>query len=328
MNNSTILRTSAILFAEDSENINPVIIKRKMIEGIFLELDNRKLKIFEIVDFLKSMLDLAFTEEEIVGIINESSEGFFDIIPSTEHSKSIVQLTSDRFKKLQKKVEELSFDDIIELFGQDIYEGSIEKGDIRDVVYRYIYYLINTNHRTLSKIISGKKIDGEISLIEAKFKSSESDLINQFINWDNKAKDKSLYMLISYSIEYCLIVNNADSESFAESIKDKVFFLDTNILFRALGINGETREKRIISFLEKCRDNGQEFAISKYTLTEFNDTINYHLKRINELPYAKINPEIFEYFNLNSSIAKSFYTWKAGRSMEALIISKCTLMAY
>lgn len=158
MNNSTILRTSAILFAEDSENINPVIIKRKMIEGIFLELDNRKLKIFEIVDFLKSMLDLAFTEEEIVGIINESSEGFFDIIPSTEHSKSIVQLTSDRFKKLQKKVEELSFDDIIELFGQDIYEGSIEKGDIRDVVYRYIYYLINTNHRTLSKSSQVKRL--------------------------------------------------------------------------------------------------------------------------------------------------------------------------
>jgi hypothetical protein len=44
MNKNTILRTSAVLFAEDSKNINPTIIKRKMIESVFLELENKTIQ--------------------------------------------------------------------------------------------------------------------------------------------------------------------------------------------------------------------------------------------------------------------------------------------
>jgi hypothetical protein len=317
MNKNTILRTSAVLYAEGSKKIDPTIIKRKMIESIFLEIDNKKVAVFELVDYLKKYLELDFTEEEIVGIINLTDEGYFDIIPYKESSKTKVQLTSDRYKRLVEKVESLSFDDIIELFGNDIYIGEIKLKEIKDILHRYVYFLMNTNHNTLTKILSGKHSEGDISLCESDFTNNERDLINQFISWDNTAKNKSLFMLISYSIEYCLVVNKSDSQSFLNSIKDKIFYLDNSIIYRALGINGETRQNRIISFLDKCIENGQTFSISKHTNKEFNDTIKHHIKHLKNLPAAKINPEIFELFNLNGDVAKFYYSWKAGRNADS-----------
>ena len=320
MNKNTILRTSAVLFAEDSKNINPTIIKRKMIESVFLELENKTVTIIQLVDYLKKFIELDFTEEEVIGIINSSKEGYFDIIPIKELSKTKVKLTSERYKRIQKKVEDLSFDDIIDLFGKEIYEGDIKFNSIKDIIHSYVYYLINTNHKTLTKILSGTHSEGDISLCESEFKLSERDLINQFINWDNSTKNKALFVLISYSIEYCLVVNNADSDSFIESLKDKNFFLDSNIIYRALGINGETRKNRILSFLDKCKENGQTFSISKHTYKEFTDTLKHHIKGLDKYSANKINPEVFERFHLDGDITSLYYKWKADRSSGSLDI--------
>jgi hypothetical protein len=318
MNKNTILRTSAVLFAEDSKNINPTIIKRKMIESVFLELENKTITIIQLVDYLKKFLELDFSEEEIIGIINSSPKGYFDIIPLKELSKTKVKLTSERYKRVQQKVEDLSFDDIIDLFGKEIYKGDIKFNSIKDIILSYVYYLINTNHNTLTKILLGTHSEGDISLSESKFKLSERDLINQFINWDNSTKNKGLFALISYSIEYCLVVNNADSDSFIESLKDKNFFLDSNIIYRALGLNGETRKNRILSFLDKCKENGQTFSISKHTYKEFTDTLKHNIKGLGKYSANKINPEVFERFYLDGNITSLYYKWKADRSSGSL----------
>lgn len=320
MNKNTILRTSAVLFAEDSKNINPTIIKRKMIESVFLELENKTITIIQLVDYLKKFIELDFTEEEVIGIINSSKEGYFDIIPIRELPMTKVKLTRERYKIVQKKVEDLSFDDIINLFGKEIYEGDIKFNSIKDIIHSYVYYLINTNHKTLTKILSGTHSEGDISLCESEFKLSERDLINQFINWDNSTKNKALFVLISYSIEYCLVVNNADGDSFIESLKGKNFFLDSNIIYRALGINGETRKNRILSFLDKCKENGQTFSISKHTYKEFTDTIKHHIKGLDKYSANKINPEVFERFHLDGDITSLYYKWKADRSSGSLDI--------
>lgn len=314
MNKNTILRTSAVLFAEDSKNINPTIIKRKMIESVFLELENKTVTIVQLVDYLKKYIELDFTEEEVIGIINSTKEGYFDLIPIKELSKTKVKLTNDRYKKVLQKVEDLSFDDIVDLFGKEVYKGEVKFDKIKDTIHSYVYYLINTNHNTLTKILSGTHSEGDISLCESEFVLNERDLINQFINWDNSAKNKALFVLISYSIEYCLVVNNADSDSFIESLKDKNFFLDSNIIYRALGINGEIRKKRVLSFLDKCQENGQVFSISKHTYKEFKDTLKYHVKGLNKYSANKINPEIFERFHLDGDITSLYYKWKSDRS--------------
>jgi hypothetical protein len=188
MNKNTILRTSAVLFAEDSKNINPTIIKRKMIESIFIELENRRITVIEIVNYIKKFLSLDFTEEEVIGIINATDEEYFDLIPHKEISRTKVQLTIDRFKKLEAKVESLSFDDIVDLFSNDIYVGEIKPKEVKDILHRYVYFLINTNHNTLTKILSGTHGEGDISLCVADFNIKERDLINQFISWDNVLK--------------------------------------------------------------------------------------------------------------------------------------------
>jgi hypothetical protein len=76
------------------------------------------------------------------------------------------------------------------------------------------------------------------------------------------------------------------------------------------------RQARILSFLDKCIENGQTFSISKHTYKEFNDTIKYHIKHLKNFPSAKINPEVFERFNLDGDVAKFYYTWKAGRNAD------------
>ena len=80
----------------------------------------------------------------------------------------------------------------------------------------------------------------------------------------------------------------------SKSLRTKIFYLDNAILYRALGINGETRRRRTISFLKKCKESGQKFVISKFTRIEFFNTIEYHLQQLNtSTPFGQISPRTF-----------------------------------
>ncbi len=120
------------------------------------------------------------------------------------------------------------------------------------------------------------------------FTLEEREAINEFLEWDDINKNKSIFALISYSLEYAVITNHQESSAvFLNSIKHKVFFLDNNVLYRAIGLNGDNRQNRIITFLNKCKSAGQEFKISKLFREKITDTIKHNVKLLQKFPLKK-----------------------------------------
>ena len=115
-------------------------------------------------------------------------------------------------------------------------------------------------------------------------------------------------------MEYAIITNHYDSSSvFLNSIKNKEFFLDNNVLYRAIGLNGENRQNRILSFLKKCYKSGQKFKISCYSDKEFKETIKYYVKKLQQVPFKKINYSLFSKYTIDPSIYEYYHKWKASR---------------
>lgn len=76
-------------------------------------------------------------------------------------------------------------------------------------------------------------------------------------------------------------------------VENKTLYLDTNIIFRAIGINGTERRKVVTAFLQKCKDANIRLAILDSTETEFVDTITYHIAKIKEIPRGKIDSRLY-----------------------------------
>jgi hypothetical protein len=112
-----------------------------------------------------------------------------------------------------------------------------------------------------------------------------------------------------------VITNHYESSSvFLNSVKNKVFYLDNNVLYRAIGLNGESRKKRIREFLSKCKSAGQIFKVSKFTEKEFKETIKHHIRSLQKVPFRKINYNLFSKYSLDPSIYEYYHKWKANRS--------------
>ena len=59
MNSKNISRTAAIIFSEESSAIKSTTVQRKIIESLFVENKNKELTIDQIIDELKTSLELS-----------------------------------------------------------------------------------------------------------------------------------------------------------------------------------------------------------------------------------------------------------------------------
>ena len=76
--------------------------------------------------------------------------------------------------------------------------------------------------------------------------------------------------------------------------KKRKIYLDTNIIFRALGINGVSRQKVITAFLDKCLQANITLIISWHTKQEFDFTIQHYIAKIEQFPHGDIYLGAFE----------------------------------
>jgi len=165
-----------------------------------------------------------------------------------------------------------------------------------------------------NKLINPKYKLDDISINHLHFPNLERDAINQFLIWDDIEKNKTIYSLINYSLEYSVISNNVSNANFLEnSVKNKTFYIDNNVIYRAIGIDGENKKNRIRTFLNKCIESGAKIYVSKYTIKEFNETIDFHISQLQKVPFRRINPSLFNQYTNNSGIYGFYHNWKSNR---------------
>ena len=309
----SITRTATVIYADSMSNRTTNTIKRKFVESVFVNNNNTLLTLSELVNTIEEAMGLMFSEDEISPIVKDENVFVEVLNRSSEDIK--YNLQEKRYNTLcSKSIDEI--DNVIETYFSTQVDSSVHftKDSFKDLIYRYLHSILNTNISTYIQFVNPAKTVTIPKLSPEQFEDEEVDLINSFVKWDNETKNKALFKLINYCIEYAIVVNNSSEDVLSKSLRTKVFYLDNALLYRALGINGETRKKRTISFLKKCKESGQKFVISKYTRQEFFKTVDYHLSQLNSsTPFGRITPQVFKRYANGDGFYQFYHEWRNGR---------------
>lgn len=309
----SITRTATIIYADSMSNRTTNTIKKKFVESVYVNNGNTLLTLSELVNIIEETMGLMFSEDEIKPIVKDESVFMEVLNRSSEDIK--YNLQEKRYSTLcSKSIDEI--DNVIETFFSTKVENSlsITKDGFKELMYRYLHSILNTNVSTYVQFVNPTKSVTIPKLNSEQFTDDEIDLINDFVKWNDETKNKAIFKLINYCIEYAIVVNNSSEDVLSKSLRTKVFYLDNALLYRALGINGETRKKRTISFLKKCKESGQKFVISKYTRQEFFNTVDFHLSQLNSsTPFGRITPRVFKRYANGDGFYQFYHEWRNGR---------------
>ena len=144
------------------------------------------------------------------------------------------------------------------------------------------------------------------------YSEHEKEIINGFLQWDNPLKDKAIFDLSSYAIEYSILTNNSTIS--IQSLRNKQIYLDANVIYRALGINGSSREILTRTFLQKFNEVGEKLYISKYTESEFKDSIKFHVDNIEKFNTPRVSSEVYIEASVNEEIYNYYHKWRTHKA--------------
>lgn len=312
MQKEALYRTSAVVYAEGNmESRKTKTIRRKFVEAVFVNSKNCLFTVSEIGVKVYEELDIMLTDNEINEIVSDSD---FFVLHEGKKKEKKYSLHAERYSHLQEKSED-NIEKVVNRYLEDCNGDVSDSDELRSLLDKYLFAMMNSNIVAYKQVLapsSAQKSSGRVDIGD--FSEDEIQTINQFLSWNDSAKDKELFKLVSCCIEYAIAVNNSKENALIEAFKNKVFYLDNALIYRAIGINGDIRKKRTLSFIRKCKECGQELRISKYSCDEFHDTIDYHLSQLNKTtPFGKINPTIFRKRANGEGFYQFYHEWRGDR---------------
>lgn len=318
-NESQLFRLATVLYADNNYVVSPKNILKKIIESVFIEKNNTPLTIHEIIDFIEEKYNLSFDEKEIRDIIDNDRKEESFIVNRLKKEETIF-LTEKRIQHIKNKVSQKNIDFFISEFDRK-HNISIEKDSLKRIIYRFLYEILETNIESFKKLINGEnKVEDIISIESFSYNSEEKEIINNFLKWENEDKDKAIFAIASYALEYCMISNKSGHIQL-ENLKNKVFYLDANVIFRAIGINGKDRQNRTKTFLDKFVQTKTQIKISKYSDNEFKNTLSFYVSKLAIRSFSRpISSDILRdrKIRINEDIYDFYYDWRRGKSNDSL----------
>lgn len=305
---NNIFRLASIIYADTNDkDISNTRIINKFIESVFIENGNLEITIDEIIDTIKLNYKLDFINEEIEKIVEQYGSNYIIYSKHIKLNDKRYETLEDRYKT--NEAEQL-IDIFIEEFTEPIMRLGVSIGKIPDILNTLFYNLVNVSRTQLEQLLNTEN-ESVVLMSDLQLENNERELINLFLCWKNEEKDEFIFKIYNLGIEYSLITTNKTQENMITSISNKVFFLDCNIVFRGIGINGNIRKKRVDTFLSKCLENNEELKISRFTDEEFKSTVNHYFDFLDKWDSEKsFDRNLFKKLTKNDSIYHYFIDWK------------------
>lgn len=288
----------------------------KLIKGT-LFFENKAMSLFEIAQKLKNSFLLEYTPEELYTAIEKSH---FDGIESFDDTNDKLSreycLTFDTLDKMKSKQYDRYFDSIVDAFlkySQSIIgDASYETVDVKNTITDFIFMAFNEDANTIKQLI--KHDIPSIDVEKNNFSTIQKKLINDFLNWNNDEKNQFLFKAVSCGIDYCMLSVKKDSTSFNNIFSGKIFYLDTNIFFRLLGINTVQRQQATQTFIEKCAAAGISVRYTNFTKEEIFSSISHNIAQLEELykDNKPLNPKLLSmhgYIGDTDGFQYAYYEW-------------------
>lgn len=159
--------------------------------------------------------------------------------------------------------------------------------------------------------LAGERKDIQFEWHEDEFSNEENILIQEFIDWDNPGKNEMFLAVLNYALEYLLVAGDNDLQNrsnIKNAFAEKKLYIDTNVIFYCLGINGTVHEEANRTFLKKCRECQEQIYISYYANLELMRTLDHFISELERLNSPAIhntricvrmqNKDVYSYYIL------------------------------
>lgn len=280
MERSSYLRLALIFGENKASTFNKNL--EKMIALVLFDKYNTGLTITDIIADIRDKYALDFSDSEIIGTIhNKNQNRIIQINETRDEVLKSYSITPEEYEKIRKKTDDSSIRKIVELFLKEHEELDISEKTFCDLLVKYLYDVFNSNAETIQALMNGEHLG--MKAANCDYSTDEKKILNAFIYWDNLDKNRCVYQLISCCFDYCMMTVRKDKTVYQTIFNQKKFYLDTNIVFRLMGLNNEKRKLVIDAFILKCKETGVEILYSNHTRSELNDTIRYYVGQIKAL---------------------------------------------
>lgn len=296
----------------------------KMVELVLNAKAPQAMLVSEIVADLNSGYNLSFTDIEVTQAI-EGHRGSDRIVCFNPTAKKVGEkkylLTEKAAQSIENQESQISVTGICDEFLRINPEIEIDTSSMESLIDRYFYRCFNSNATTIMQLLKQDYTDGVLlsdSDLDAQFSDQEKEILNTFIYWENSEKDRFVYQMVSCCFDYCTMTAKKDDAVYETVFKNKFFVLDTNIIFRVIGINQDSRKTVIDAFLKKCEEVGITLVVTNETRAEIRNTINYNIDRIKDL--IKNSTPVKSRFvrecantQINEDFYQFYYDWCMGK---------------
>lgn len=305
----------------------------KMIELVLLDAEDYSqanaaqciaLNSSEIIEKLKDSYGLDFSENEVVNAIKHAKGKIVKL--SGEPVKYAI--SPDTAKKFKNKIDENPFEKLVPKFlhyerenNSEVLDNYIEFKNVNEellakslksLLDHYFYALFNSNASYITSFL-GKQYD-TTELNEEDFTTQEKQILNDFVYWENPEKDTFVFNMVSCCFDYCMLNVKKEPSIYRTVFQNRVFYLDTNIIFRLIGINKGNRQKIISAFIKKCHSVGIALYVTNFTRSEVENTIDGNVNRIRNIlgSNSPINTQMMVFYagsTLNEDFYREYCTW-------------------
>ena len=309
---ANVFRMSATLFANNNYQISPVQLHRKVIEDALFVMNNEDgVTLGVLADYIEKEYFFNFEEKELIKVLHDPKFSHIFVSKVSAGCDTLYLLKKERREHIEANRNK-TLDDYIQEYLSENNFGEEQK----NAIYQYLYVVFTTNVDSFKRMLEVRNVK---SLTEHYTpKEDNVEVINGFLDWENPEKNRAIFNLASYALEFCLLTSKKDSSLKLDSLSHKVFYLDTNILYRAIGINGEDRKLRSLSFLRKLRESNDEIRISKVAWEEYEASQKKYIKQLRKSETPAVRSKVYTEYVSYDDMYRYYHLWAANRSNSTI----------
>lgn len=304
---NNVFRLAAIIYGRSASGISLNKSHQKVIDDALFCCGKEAISSTDLIVYIKQNYGLLYTDNEVKELVSgrDSEKKYHSYM---DHEEFIISLTTEYKIKLSLLCQEKNlYDYIDEYFSIHQEEDPSRKG----IVLRFLYEMFTSNLEGY-KLILHEQYGAVVA--DAKFTDDEKRVINGFLNWQNNEKNKAIFDLAGYALEYCMMTNKKNTSLNTRNLKNKSFYIDTNILYRSIGLNGDNLKTRALLFLSKFKEVGEKLVVSQSTYLEFVDSIDYYVGKIDKSQRPSVRTGVLMEFIDEDSIYLFYCKWRVGRA--------------
>lgn len=309
MDKYQMFRIATLLYSESEGIKKKTTVLKRVVEAALVELENVAMTVSEIEISIKNLYDITIIGSEIESIIDDTrNKNHFEWVSDNRELK--IRLSQNRYELLSRNVKRSVaeyIDEYVSTMGLDI--------SAKDIILGFFYDVCQRNIGDFKAIILGKNISNEEDFCSS-LSAQQAEYINGFLQWDNPEKNDALMALQGYSLEYSMLTCDSNvlfGTRLGTLFSNKRLYIDTNIIYYCLGINGDEYRRVNEALLEKCMACNEQLYITRYTEDEFTNTLDHYIDEIQKYDCASVSRLNFRKYMHNQDIYLFYLEWKKTR---------------